>query len=208
MTVPIPYTRAQLERLIAPQSIAIVGASPRAGSFGLRTLENLAHFRGAIWPVNAQVPEDRRARLLSVARGAARQARPGGAGGAARGRRGGAHGSRGGRRRRRGRVRLGLRRDGARRGRRGAAAPGRHRARGAHADARAELHGPGEPRARRRRQLHSRIREDAAHASGRSPSSASPARSATASRRPRSAGLGFRYFFSGGQFLRTWTSPT
>src|SRR5258707_13123012 len=48
------YTRAHLERLIAPRSIAIVGASPRAGSFGLRTLENLAHFRGAIWPVNAK----------------------------------------------------------------------------------------------------------------------------------------------------------
>src|SRR5882672_10620950 len=48
------YTRAQLERLIAPRSIAIVGASPRAGSFGLRTLENLAHFRGQIWPVNAK----------------------------------------------------------------------------------------------------------------------------------------------------------
>lgn len=48
------YTRAQLERLIAPKSIAIVGASPRAGSFGLRTLENLAHFRGPIWPVNAK----------------------------------------------------------------------------------------------------------------------------------------------------------
>ncbi|MEK7862714.1 MAG: CoA-binding protein, partial [Chloroflexota bacterium] len=48
------YTRAELARLIAPRSIAVVGASPRAGSFGLRTLENLAHFRGAIWPVNAK----------------------------------------------------------------------------------------------------------------------------------------------------------
>ena len=48
------YTRAELDRLIAPRTIAIVGASPRAGSFGLRTLENLAHFRGAIWPVNAK----------------------------------------------------------------------------------------------------------------------------------------------------------
>ncbi len=48
------YTRAELARLIAPRSIAIVGASPRAGSFGLRTLENLAHFRGDIWPVNAK----------------------------------------------------------------------------------------------------------------------------------------------------------
>ncbi len=56
MNRPI-YTRAQLDRLIAPKSIAIVGASPRAGSFGLRTLENLAHFRGAIWPVNAKYPK-------------------------------------------------------------------------------------------------------------------------------------------------------
>src|SRR5260221_2208484 len=51
------YTRAQLERLIAPRSIAVVGASPRAGSFGLRTLENLAHFRGPIWPVNGKYGE-------------------------------------------------------------------------------------------------------------------------------------------------------
>ena len=51
------YTRAQLDRLIAPKSIAVVGASPRAGSFGLRTIENLAHFRGAIWPVNAKYPK-------------------------------------------------------------------------------------------------------------------------------------------------------
>ncbi len=52
-----PYTRAELERLIAPRSIAIVGASPRAGSFGLRTLENLSHFRGPIWPVNPKYQE-------------------------------------------------------------------------------------------------------------------------------------------------------
>ena len=51
------YTRAELARLIAPRSIAIVGASPRAGSFGLRTLENLEHFRGDIWPVNAKYPK-------------------------------------------------------------------------------------------------------------------------------------------------------
>jgi len=48
------YTRAQLERLIAPRSIAVVGASARAGSFGMRTLENLAHFAGAVFPVNAK----------------------------------------------------------------------------------------------------------------------------------------------------------
>ena len=51
------YTRAQLDRLVAPKSIAIVGASPRAGSFGLRTLENLANFKGAVWPVNAKYPK-------------------------------------------------------------------------------------------------------------------------------------------------------
>ena len=53
-TVRPIYTRAELDSLIAPKSIAIVGASPRAGSFGLRTLENLAHFKGPIWPVNAK----------------------------------------------------------------------------------------------------------------------------------------------------------
>jgi acyl-CoA synthetase (NDP forming) len=48
------YGLAELQRLIAPRSIAVVGASPRAGSFGLRTLANLAHFRGAVYPVNAR----------------------------------------------------------------------------------------------------------------------------------------------------------
>ncbi len=48
------YTRAELARLIAPRSVAIVGASPRAGSFGMRTLENLAHYGGAVYPVNAK----------------------------------------------------------------------------------------------------------------------------------------------------------
>jgi len=51
-TIRPPYTRAQLARLIAPRSIAIIGASPRPASFGMRTLENLAHFKGAIYPVN------------------------------------------------------------------------------------------------------------------------------------------------------------
>jgi len=48
------YTRADLARLIAPRSVAVVGASPRAGSFGMRTLENLAHYGGAVYPVNAK----------------------------------------------------------------------------------------------------------------------------------------------------------
>lgn len=47
-----PYTRAQLQRLIAPRSIALVGASTRPASFGMRSLENLAHYKGAIYPVN------------------------------------------------------------------------------------------------------------------------------------------------------------
>src|SRR3990170_861126 len=48
------YTRAELERLIAPRSIAVIGASPRAGAFGMRTLENLARYAGEVFPVNAK----------------------------------------------------------------------------------------------------------------------------------------------------------
>jgi acyl-CoA synthetase (NDP forming) len=50
----VAYTRAELARLIAPRSVAVVGASPRAGSFGMRTLENLTHYGGAVYPVNAK----------------------------------------------------------------------------------------------------------------------------------------------------------
>lgn len=46
------YSRAELARLIEPRSIAVVGASPRAGAFGARVLENLAHYGGEIYPVN------------------------------------------------------------------------------------------------------------------------------------------------------------
>lgn len=52
-----PYTRSQLARLIAPRTIAIIGASTRPASFGMRTLENLAHFKGAVYPVNAKYAE-------------------------------------------------------------------------------------------------------------------------------------------------------
>src|SRR5258706_1875545 len=51
------YTRAQLERLIAPRSIAIVAAAPRDGSLGWRMLEVLANCRGPIWPVNGRYGE-------------------------------------------------------------------------------------------------------------------------------------------------------
>jgi acyl-CoA synthetase (NDP forming) len=55
MLAPRPlHGRAKLERLIAPRSIAIVGASPRAGAFGMRTLENLAHYTGKVFPVNGK----------------------------------------------------------------------------------------------------------------------------------------------------------
>jgi acyl-CoA synthetase (NDP forming) len=48
------YTRATLEPLLAPKSIAIVGASPRPNSFGMRTLENLAQYEGEIFLVNSR----------------------------------------------------------------------------------------------------------------------------------------------------------
>jgi acyl-CoA synthetase (NDP forming) len=48
------YTRAALEPLLAPKSIAIVGASPRANSFGMRTLENLSQYGGEVLLVNSR----------------------------------------------------------------------------------------------------------------------------------------------------------
>ncbi|WP_203071095.1 acetate--CoA ligase family protein [Falsiroseomonas ponticola] len=47
-----PYPHAALRRLLHPGSLAIIGASPREGSFGLRTLRNLRGFAGAVHPVN------------------------------------------------------------------------------------------------------------------------------------------------------------
>lgn len=48
------HRRAQLERLLNPRSIAIVGASARPGSFGERTQRNLAGFAGRLHLVNAR----------------------------------------------------------------------------------------------------------------------------------------------------------
>ena len=48
------YRRAQLERLLNPSSIAIVGASERAGAFGERTQRNLAGFAARLHLVNAR----------------------------------------------------------------------------------------------------------------------------------------------------------
>ncbi|MGH8704169.1 MAG: CoA-binding protein, partial [Burkholderiales bacterium] len=46
------YGRGELERLLAPRSIAIVGISQNPGGFGNRTLANLDAYRGAIYLVN------------------------------------------------------------------------------------------------------------------------------------------------------------
>jgi acetate---CoA ligase (ADP-forming) len=48
------YSREQLSRLLHPASIAVIGASSRAGSFGERVLLNMAHFAGRAYPVNAR----------------------------------------------------------------------------------------------------------------------------------------------------------
>src|SRR5471030_68044 len=45
------YSREQLTRLLHPKSIAVVGASTRAGSFGERVIFNMKHYAGASYPV-------------------------------------------------------------------------------------------------------------------------------------------------------------
>lgn len=51
------YGRDELRRLIEPQSIAVVGASSKEGSFGRRTLENLENFSGAVYGINPKQDE-------------------------------------------------------------------------------------------------------------------------------------------------------
>lgn len=50
------YRRAELERMFAPKSVAVVGVSPAEGAFGSRTLAILdeSKFDGRIYPVNAK----------------------------------------------------------------------------------------------------------------------------------------------------------
>ncbi|MGE0415904.1 MAG: acetate--CoA ligase family protein [Acetobacteraceae bacterium] len=48
------YGRDELTRLLNPASIAVIGASARAGSFGERVLHNLTHYSGRYYPVNAR----------------------------------------------------------------------------------------------------------------------------------------------------------
>ena len=52
------YRHARLHRVLAPASVAIVGASPRAGSFGERLQANLAaHYAGRVYLVNSKYSE-------------------------------------------------------------------------------------------------------------------------------------------------------
>jgi acetate---CoA ligase (ADP-forming) len=53
MTRPL-YRHAELDRVLNPKSIAVVGASPKAGSFGDRVLGNLDTFDGDIYLVNSK----------------------------------------------------------------------------------------------------------------------------------------------------------
>jgi acetate---CoA ligase (ADP-forming) len=48
------YSHAELRRLLHPQSVAVIGASARPGSFGERVLLNQQNFAGRTWPVNAR----------------------------------------------------------------------------------------------------------------------------------------------------------
>jgi acyl-CoA synthetase (NDP forming) len=53
VTRPV-YRHAELERVLNPRHVCIVGASPKAGSFGERVLMNLAGFGGNIYLVNSR----------------------------------------------------------------------------------------------------------------------------------------------------------
>ena len=48
------YRHADLNRLLNPTSVAVIGASQRAGSFGERVLHNLQNYGGRYYPVNAR----------------------------------------------------------------------------------------------------------------------------------------------------------
>jgi acetate---CoA ligase (ADP-forming) len=53
-TMRAVYRHAELERILNPKTIAIVGASPKAGAFGDRVLANLEGFDGEIYLVNSK----------------------------------------------------------------------------------------------------------------------------------------------------------
>jgi acetyl-CoA synthetase len=51
------YAREQLSRLLHPASIAVIGASTRAGSFGRQVMLNMGHYAGRAYPVNGRYAE-------------------------------------------------------------------------------------------------------------------------------------------------------
>jgi acetate---CoA ligase (ADP-forming) len=53
LTRPV-YRHAELDRVLNPKNVCIVGASPKAGSFGDRVLANLAGFGGNVYLVNSR----------------------------------------------------------------------------------------------------------------------------------------------------------
>jgi acetate---CoA ligase (ADP-forming) len=53
LTRPV-YRHAELDRVLNPKNVCIVGASPKAGSFGDRVLANLAGFAGNVYLVNSR----------------------------------------------------------------------------------------------------------------------------------------------------------
>ena len=57
MTRRAPYSRDDLLPLYAPRSIAVIGASPRPGSFGGRTIESLSNYDGTLYLVNEKYQE-------------------------------------------------------------------------------------------------------------------------------------------------------
>jgi acetate---CoA ligase (ADP-forming) len=48
------YRHAELDRVLSPRNVCIVGASPKSGSFGERVLANLCGFGGNIYLVNSK----------------------------------------------------------------------------------------------------------------------------------------------------------
>jgi acetate---CoA ligase (ADP-forming) len=56
LTRPV-YRHAELDRVLNPSNVCIVGASPKSGSFGERVLANLAGFAGAVYLVNSRYEE-------------------------------------------------------------------------------------------------------------------------------------------------------
>ena len=51
------YTERELGRMLAPRSIAVVGASETAGNFGRRSIENLCDYQGVVHAVNPKYRE-------------------------------------------------------------------------------------------------------------------------------------------------------